>query len=210
MTGTDDYLNFLTPPPQPLGYRQGQVVSWNPLTGANIIRVANTDFTNLPLITASDLLNIRPGNNVAVIKYNDSYAVLGKIKPIGPGTFWAAVPLYPQFAPLTTAGTGGYAQVPAGTLVSWEGRVYVTHHSYISVDGIWGQASGSNTTTFEVLLDGITVGSWTESGSIEVGNKGPFDITRFKDRQWIKVEVSLTSSVGSGNVAIQLLACYLR
>jgi hypothetical protein len=209
VAGTEDYTSFLTPPPQPLGYRQGTVVAWNVSTGTNTIRVAETDFVNLPVITNADLLNLRPGDVVAIIKYNDSYAILGKIKGAPTGTLWMPVPLYPQFAPLTALGTASYAQVPAGTLVSWEGRIYLTHHSFIQVDGIWGQSSGSNTTTFAVEVAGVRVGSWTLTG-LDVSNRGPFDISFARDQEFVKVEVKIISSVGSGNVAIQVLACYLR
>lgn len=210
MASTDDYADFFTPPPQPLGYRQGVIVSWNTATGANVVRIANTNFTNLPLIKNIDLVNFRVNDYVAVIKYNDSYAILGKIKnnPVAP-TLWLSVPLYAQFQQLTAAGGTGYATVNVGTLASWEGRVYITHHSRIGVDGVWGQASGSNTVTYQLQVDGVTVGTWTTSGGLDVGNKGPFDVTSYRDREWIKVEVKITSSVGSGTVAIQVLACYL-
>lgn len=209
-SSSEDFLQFFTPPPEGFGYRQGVVTAWDANAGTNRVNVGGTDLVNLPVITQADLFNVRAGDTVAVVKYNDSYAVLGKIRSVGQGTLWSAIPLYPQFAPLTAAGTGSYAQVPAGTLVTWEGRIYATHYSFIQVDGIWGQASGANTSVFEVQVDGVTVGSWTQAGSLDVSNKGPYDISKFRDRQWIKAEVKITSSVGSGNVAIQLLACYLR
>lgn len=209
-SASDDYLSFITPPPANFGYRQGTVISWDSNAGTNLVHVAGSDLPNLPVITQADLINIREGDTVAVVKYNDSYAVLGKIKNLSQGTLWMPVVLYPQFAPLTTAGTGAYAQVPAGTLVSWEGRIYVTHHSFIQVDGIWGQASGSNTATFEVQVGGVTVGSWTEAGTISVSNKGPYSVAPWRDQSFVKVEVKITSSVGSGNVAIQVLGCFLR
>ncbi len=208
-SGTDDFISFITPPPENWGYRQGTVVSWNPTAGTNQVNIGGTNFTNLPIITQADVQNIRLGDPVAVVRYNDSYAVLGKIKALSQGTLWTYVPLYPQFVSLVGAGTGGYAVVNAGTSVSWESRLYVTHQSFIQVDGLWGQASGSNTSVFEVIVDGITVGTWTEAGTFTVSNKGPYDISRFKDRQFIKVEVKVTSS-GSGLVAIQVLACFLR
>lgn len=209
-TSSDDYLNFLTPPPQNFGYRQGVVIAWNDTAGTNQVRVAGNDLLNLPVVTQADVTNIRPGDTVAVITYNDSYAVLGKIKRPSQGTLWTPVPLYPQFTSLVGAGSGGYATVNVGTLVTWEGRIYATHQSYIQLDGIWGQSSGSNTTTFEVQVGGITVGSWTEALSFDVANKGPYDITRWRDQPFTKVEVKITSSTGSGTVAFQVLGCFLR
>lgn len=211
MPKSDDYIPLLIPPPENLGYRQGVVVTWDLVAGTNQVRIADGILNNLSVITQSDLLNIRPGDTVAVIKYNDSYAVLGKIKNgVSAGTPWSPVPMYPQFNPLGAAGATGYWTVNVGTLASWEGRIYATHHAYIEVDGVWGQASGSNTVTYQLQLGGVLVGTWTTVTTLDVGRKGPFNITPFRDQQFLKVEVKITSSVGSGTVANQVLGCYLR
>lgn len=209
-TSSDDYLGFLTPPPAGFGYRQGLVTAWDVLAGTNTVNVAGTNLTNLPLITQADVYNIRVNDPVAVVKFNDSYAILGKIKQLNEGSLWMPVPLYPLFVSIIGAGAGGYAQVPAGTLVSWEGRLNATHHSRIHIDGIWGQASGSNTATFELTVGGIPVGSWTETNTFSVANRGPYDISTGKDQPFIKVQLNITASSGSGNVAFQVLACFLR
>jgi hypothetical protein len=209
MTSSEDFLSLITPQPDNFGYRQGTVVSWNVATGTNQVRVGDGILTNLPVITQSDLINIRTGDTVAIIKYNDSYAVLGKIKTSNPGTPWVPVVLYPQFISLGAFGVGGYSTVNVGTLVSWEGRIYATHHSFIHVAGVWGQSTGSNTVTYQVQLNGITVGSWTTT-SLENSQKGPYSIAAFKDQEFMKVEVKITSSVGSGTVATQVLGCFLR
>lgn len=208
---SDDLASLLAPPPQGFDYRQGRVVSWNLDTGANQVSIGGGILENLPVITQSDLVNIRPGDTVGIVKYNDSYAVLGKAKSgRSPGTPWTPVPLYPQFTPLGGAGSTGYASVNVGTLASWEGRIYATHHSRIQVDGVWGQASGSNTVTYQLQLGGVSVGSWTTVTTLDVGRKGPFDITPYRDQQFLKIEVKITSSVGSGTVALQVLGCFLR
>lgn len=209
MSNTDDIVPFLVPPDQNFGYRQGTVVAWNAITGSNQVRIGNSDLTNLPVITQSDLINIRSGDTVAVIKYNDSYAVLGKIKTSNPGTPWTPVPLYAQFNPLGAAGGTGYWTVNVGILASWEGRIYATHHSSIEVDGVWGQSSGANTVTYQLQLGGSVVGSWTTT-TLEVSRKGPYNITPYRDQQFLKVEVKITSSTGTGTVASQVLGCYLR
>jgi hypothetical protein len=208
-SASDDYLSFIGTPPSNFGYRQGTVIAWDNDTGANLIHVAGSDLPNLPIITQADVYNIRIGDTVAVIKFNDSYAVLGKIKSIGQGTLWMPVPLYPQFNPIGAAGTTGYWAVDVGILASWEGRIYVTHQAFIQIDGVWGESSGANTVTYELQLGGTAVGSWTTTG-LDVGRKGPFSITAFRDQQFLKVEVKITSSVGSGTVALQVLGCFLR
>lgn len=209
MTSSEDYLGLITPEPSNFGYRQGLVISWSPTTAANQIRVGDGIFTNLPIITQTDLIRISPGDRVAIIKYNNSYAVLGKIKTTTSATPWIPVPLYPQFNSILGAGAGGYWSVNVGTLVTWEGRINATHHRSIEVDGIWGQASGSNTVTYQLQLGGNVVGSWTTT-SFEVARKGPFDISSYVDQEFLKIEVKITSSVGSGTVAHQILGCFLR
>lgn len=209
MTGTDDYVPFLVQEPSNFGYRQGLVAAWNGNTNTNQITVAGSTLNNLPVISASDVFNIRVGDAVAVIKYNDSYAILGRIKAVGSGSLWTHVPLYPLFIPLIGAGVSGYWSVNVGTSASWEGRIFATHHTLIHVDGIWGTASGANTSTYQVILGGVVVGTWT-SGSLDVSNKGPYDISQFRDQAFLKVEVKLASSVGSGTVALQVLGCFLR
>lgn len=211
MSQSDDLVPLLTPPVQNLGYRQGQVVAWNSSDGTNQIRVGDSILTNLPLITQTDLLSLRPNDPVAIIKYNDSYAILGKIRKGGSsGTPWTPVPMYPQFNPLGAAGATGFWTVAVGTLASWEGRIYATHHNRIEVDGVWGQASGSNTVTYQLQLGGVSVGQWQTVTTLDVGRKGPFDISAFMDQQFLKVEVKIISSTGSGTVANQVLGCYLR
>lgn len=209
MSGTDDFISFLTPEPSNFGYRQGIVVAWDGNAQTNQINVAGSVLTNLPTISMADVFNIRVGDPVAVVRYNDSYAIIGRIRRVGPGSLWTHVPLYPQFIPLLAAGTSGYWTVNVGTSVSWESRTFITHHTLIHVDGIWGSSSGSNTSTYEVIVDGNVVGTWT-AGGLDVGNKGPYNVSGFRDRTFIKVEVKLASSVGSGTVAIQVLGCFLR
>jgi len=211
MTKSEDFIPLLAAPEQNLGYRQGVVVTWNLDDGTNQVRVGDAVLLNLSVITQSDLINIRPGDTVAIIKYNDSYAVLGKIKSGGsPGTPWIPVPLYPQFNSLTGFGGTGFWSVNVGTLAVWQGHTYATHHSAIEVDGIWGQVSGSNTVTFEVHVAGVMVGTWTTVTTLDVGRKGPYSIANFKDQEFVSVQVKITSSVGSGTVAIQVLGCHLR
>jgi hypothetical protein len=211
MTASDDLVPFLTPEPSNFGYRQGLVETWNITTGANQVRVGDGILYNLPVITQSDLVNIRPGDRVGIIKYNDSYAVLGKLKSRGSaGTPWTPVPLYPQFTSSSGVGSTGYSTLTAGVLASWEGRLYATHHTAIEVDGIWGTASGANTVVYQLQLGGRMVGTWTTVNTLSVGRRGPYDISEFLDQQFLKIELKITSSTGSGAVAHQVLGCYLR
>lgn len=213
MQGSEDLAPLLEQPEDNFGYRQGQVVAWNPDTNANQIRVGEIVINDMPLISPADLVGIRPGDPVAILKYNNTYGVLGKIThpgAAGIGTPWQPVPLYPQFISNGAAGSLGVYRVNVGVLAAWEGRIYTKHHTKVELDGVWGTFSGSNNAAYEVQLSGFTRGSWVDGGGLVVGRKGPYDITPFMHQEFIKIEVKIVSSTGTGEVAISPLACFLR
>lgn len=121
---------------------------------------------------------------------------------------WLPVFLTPMFRSNLAAGATGSSAVNVGVLAKWEGRVSVSH-PWLEVDGIWGAATGSNTATYEVRLSDQAVGSWNTSVA-EVSRKGPFDVTEYMNQDWVKIEVAITASSGTGEVSTQLLGCYLR
>jgi hypothetical protein len=212
MTGTADLARYLVPQGESdLGFRQGVVTAWDSVTNENTILVAGTEIPNVPFINAAGMIALAPGDNVALLRYKSTLFILGKV--VLPGSVFAQpqwpVILYPQFTSTVTGGAIGYAQVVAGTLASWEGRILPTLPK-IEIDGIWGQASGSNTVTYELQLGGQTYGTWTTSGALEVARHGPFDISDRIGQDWLKVELKITSSTGTGQVAFQPLGVYFR
>lgn len=142
---------------------------------------------------------------------NDRMSTVGLARP------WLPVPLYPKFVPGTTNLETGraysYANLPvselSGETTLWEGRASVTH-PMIQVGGTWGTASGTNSTTYRVRIDGDEVGSWSES-SLVAGLRGPYDVTDYVGRDWLTVELTAEeTSNGDGNVACQPYGCFLR
>ena len=125
---------------------------------------------------------------------------------------WLPVVLYPLFLPSGTLGDDiGYSNLASENLGFdtglWQGRVSVSHPK-IEIHGIWGQASGSNTTTYRLKLAGNTVGAWVANG-LEVSVKGPFDVAAFIGQDGVPIELTASPS-GFGNIACQVLGCYLR
>lgn len=122
---------------------------------------------------------------------------------------WLPVPLYPLFG-MTASEVVGYATLDAADLtggpVIWEGRATISH-PWITVYGTWGQASGSNDTTYRLFVDGTEVGSW--SPGFETTTRGPFDVSDYVGSDWVSVQLTATSS-GDGLVAVQLYGCYLQ
>lgn len=194
-----------------VSFHQGVIAQWDSTNFTNQITVQGTTINNVPVLTSAGIVGLRVGDPIAVMQYKTTYFILGRIvtqtsqlsEPLFP------IVLYPLFQSSVALGASGYAQLAAGTLSSWEGRVRVVHPK-IEVDGIWGQASGSNTAIYDLKLGGEAVGEWTVSGALEVARHGPFDVTRFIGQDWLKIEIVLVASSGTGQVAFQPLGAYFR
>lgn len=61
-----------------LGFRQGTVVSWDPDTGENTIRVGGSDLADLPVLSAS-AITLAPGDVVGILRYRSSWMILGSV-----------------------------------------------------------------------------------------------------------------------------------
>lgn len=79
MARSDD-LSLLLAPKQAktLGFQQGTVTAWNPVTYANTIDVNGTALTNLPVLTSSDAALIAVGDVVSILTFGSSWAILGR------------------------------------------------------------------------------------------------------------------------------------
>lgn len=70
MNSFEDLAPLLVPKGPAAGnvtFKQGVVQAWNTATGANTVRVAGTDFADLPLVDSSDLVLISPGDVVGIL-----------------------------------------------------------------------------------------------------------------------------------------------
>lgn len=194
-----------------ISFHQGKILSWSGSGGTNMIEVAGTPLNNLPVLVSAGMIALREGDVVGVLRYKTSYFVLGRIVALNTQLVepqWPIV-VYPQFQRSEALGTGGYTTVVATSLFSWEGRIRASHPK-IEVDGVWGQSSGANTTTYAIKLGGTIVGQWTVGGGLEVARHGPFDISQFIGQDWLKVEIAMIVSTGTGQVAFQPLGLYFR
>ena len=194
-----------------LQFYQGIISVWNTATFANVIQVAGTTLRNVPILTSAGLNALRAGDPIALLKYKNSWFIIGRVVSTTSSFVEAQFPivLYPMFQSAVALGAGGFSLLNAGTLVTWEGRARVSHPK-IEVDGIWGQASGSNSTRYDLLVSGKSVGYWIITGVVEVARHGPFDVSAFIGQDWVKIELAITSSTGTGQVAFQPLGVYFR
>jgi hypothetical protein len=97
VTSPDDLTPLLTEAPPGPGYdlrfRSGVVVSWNPLTAENVVRVGGTEVADLPILNTSEALLLAAGDVVGVLaarneRGSTTYAILGRMTI--PGTASAA------------------------------------------------------------------------------------------------------------------------
>jgi hypothetical protein len=192
------------------GFHQGLVLEWNSNNSTNRIRVAGSDLDNLSVLTSAGSVSLEPGTIVGILRYRTSYFVLGRVVSPGSGLVQPQTPilLYPQFLSNGTAGSIGTARVNSGVLATWEGRVR-PNAPYVEVDGIWGNLSGSGSTTYQLKLGGTKVGEWIAT-TLDVNRKGPFDVRPYIGQDWLKIELAITASTGTGEKAIQPLGTYFR
>jgi hypothetical protein len=91
----------------------------------------------------------------------------------------------------------------------WEGRIPFVSGPYIEIDGVWGQASGSNSNTYRLKVGGVEVGSWTVGGGLVLNRRGPYSLLSQLNAAWVPVELTVQST-GTGVVACEVLACSMR
>lgn len=124
---------------------------------------------------------------------------------------WLSVPMFALFS-MAASSVYAYMNVPIATIASetllWEGRIPLVSHPRLSISGIWGQAAGTNTSTYNLYVGGTLVGTWN-STSLENGSHGPFDIDAKLDQSNTVVQLKAVAS-GTGLVAAQVLGCWLR
>jgi hypothetical protein len=122
---------------------------------------------------------------------------------------WIPVYLVPKMA--MAAGTFAYFNIaaPGAETQLWEGRIPLVSHPFVEVDGIWGQASGSNSTIYRLKVAGVQVGTWTVGGGLVADRRGPYDISANLSSTWVAIELT-AQSTGSGQVACHVKGCAIR
>jgi hypothetical protein len=122
---------------------------------------------------------------------------------------WLAVPMTPLFS---MSGIWSYQNIAATSIATettlWSGRIPLVTHPRISIAGLWGQASGTNSATYKLVVGGTTIGTWS-TGALENSTKGPFDITSKHEQVGLTAELRASAS-GTGQVAAHVSGCWLR
>lgn len=193
-----------------LAFHMGQIITWDSDSNTNTVLVLGTVIPNVPVLTSANTTGLEVGASVGILKVRTRYFILGRIVDQSSGLINPQFPivLYPQFISNGTASTIGQSRVNTGVLATWEGRIKVSF-PFVEIDGVWGNLSGSGSTTYAIKLGGTTVGSWTAT-TLSVGRRGPYDVRSFTGQDWLKIELAITASTGTGEKAFQPLGCYFR
>jgi hypothetical protein len=79
----DDVAALFAEPPagvaQPVAFRQGVVISFDLVTGANVINVAGTHLNDLSLLWSTAMPVLVEGDVVAILTVGPTWMVLGRI-----------------------------------------------------------------------------------------------------------------------------------
>ena len=157
-----------------LGFRTGLVVDWDSATGDNVIEVAGQQFEDLPIL-ASGTLTIGAGDQVALLRFEGTYFILGTVTAAGTGIM-AMASDYVEINQSTNSSTptdlatvgprvtvyiGGSRRclvfLTAGIFVRADSGGYtfaVSGASDIPSTDVWGQAAFMNTDSTESQVGG--------------------------------------------------------
>ncbi|MFC3504797.1 hypothetical protein ACFOOK_28050 [Micromonospora krabiensis] len=105
MPGFDDLAPLFAAEPGPsVGYRQGVIRQWNPVTAENVVEVDGTLITNVSILNTNEALQLQPGDVVGILTTGGaarSWAILGRLTI--PGTDAAASALRVVSSRITAA-----------------------------------------------------------------------------------------------------------
>lgn len=68
-----------------IGWAQGEIISWDELSGVNTIRVFGQDYNNISSLQSGVGVLYQPGDKVGMLRFQTTYFVLGKIAAPGAG-----------------------------------------------------------------------------------------------------------------------------
>lgn len=81
----DDIAPLLAPQGrEEMGFRQGRLIAWDPLTGGNQVTVAGSTLDDVPTLAASTI-ELAPGDVVGLIRVRAQYFIVGRIASAGSG-----------------------------------------------------------------------------------------------------------------------------
>jgi len=101
MSRPDEIFNLFGESDPEIGFRQGTIITWNPLNGQNSVRIPGALLQNVSILNTGEAVALRAGHNVVLLRIRSNYFILGRV----------TVPNDPEFASasLSFAGIWGSA-----------------------------------------------------------------------------------------------------
>lgn len=189
----------------------GLITRWDDTTGANEVVVDGSPLVNLSVLASAGLTALVPGTTVLVQKWRTTWIILGRVVTQASGLASPQFPIvmYPMFRPNGAASVTGYWAINVGVLATWEGRARISYPAIV-FDGVWGIASGAGSITYEARAGGTAIGSWTVTTGAAPSRQGPFRVDDRIGQDWLKIEIVITASTGTGERAFQILGAYFQ
>lgn len=213
----DDLVPLLNQRTDPgLGYRQGVVVAWDPVTASNQIRVGGSVLTDLPCLNAAEALLLQPDDVVAVLTAGRSWFVLGRI--VVPGQVQAAAYgvglAHAQTISNIAVSSGTYTTDAGGPSVSTRvygsGKVIATIGATIDADigeglavAIYGSGPGGATygpSNLPLQLSNVITGT-SLGGAISASMSCETELSGLAPGEWV-FELRYRKLSGTGNPAV--------
>lgn len=141
---SSDYPSLFEPPRPGEPFRQGEILTFNPSDGSNTVRVGGSVLADLPVLVGGDTVNFAPGDAVILLKYQSSWAILGRIVVPGGSELTAtAVDFFANtvfnVTPTTINGTAQTLASQALAPPAWANSVVVmaiTHGIFANNSGV--------------------------------------------------------------------------
>lgn len=84
---SEDLSTLFQPQTQDVGFHTGKVITWNDSNGLNSVEIAGTVITDLPMLNLGDVVALQSGDVVGVLRFMNTYFILGRIISAGSGQF---------------------------------------------------------------------------------------------------------------------------
>lgn len=163
------------------GFRQGTVQAFDPESGQNTIAVAGGILTDVPVLNIGDLVLIVPGDVVVLLRLRSSWAILGRILPVGSGDLLlgtTSVETDADFDSNFAITTSFVTRVSSTfTVPQWANSVAVFATLSVSCNNT-GVAQSFNP---QVLVDGATSGSLPMHAEVGLTRSATISYSRAND-----------------------------
>lgn len=183
----DDLAPLLVPADRAeIGFRSGTVLEWDPVTGHNTVNVAGATLSDLPLLNVGELVSIRAGDVVGMLRVKSALFILGRVivpgaAPVAGLTLATGTVFAEQNATTISTVATLYGDTdPAAAVVVPEGftRAHVT-----MIASVGSSFTTTGSVSVQPALRALSTVDWIGGPAINSGNSSVSVATSFWARQ---------------------------